>query len=213
MKTIRVFLAVNLDLAIVRSIADEQRELKQSCETAGLHVRWVPPPNMHVTIRFLGQVTEPMISAVKDVLEPMTRAFAQFEVESVGLGAFPDAERARVVWSGVRCPSGELERLYDKVSELLDRTGFPAEKRPFKSHVTIGRIKDRSSAGLAECLERCGAKEHGTSTIRDLICYRSDLQPTGADYHALWRLPLLGRGTGSQRSAHRNGTSTTETKE
>jgi 2'-5' RNA ligase len=212
MKTIRAFLAINLDLAIVRSIAEEQRALKERCEEAGLRVRWVPPPNMHVTIRFLGQVTEPMISAVKDALEPMTRAFAQFEVQSIGLGAFPDTERARIVWSGVRCPSGELERLYTRVSELLEQTGFPAEKRPFKSHVTIGRIKDRSTTGLAACLEPAADEDHGASTVRDLICYRSDLQPTGADYHALWRLPLLGRG-GNHRSGYRNGNSTTVTKE
>ena len=198
MKTIRVFLAINLDLVAVRAVAEEQKRLKQECERAGIRVRWVPPPNMHVTIRFLGQVTEPMISAVKDALEPMTRAFAPFEVESYGLGAFPDPERARVVWSGVRCASGELERLYNKVSELLENTGFPAEKRPFKSHVTIGRIKSGDSAGLADCLAESAETEQGTSKIRDLICYRSDLQPTGADYHAMWRLPLLGRGNRDQ---------------
>ncbi|MBW2278810.1 MAG: RNA 2',3'-cyclic phosphodiesterase [Deltaproteobacteria bacterium] len=213
MKTIRTFLAINLDLAAVRSVAEEQRRLKQSCEAAGVRVRWVPPANMHVTIRFLGPVTEPMISAVRDALEPMTRSFAPFEVESFGLGAFPDAEQARVVWSGVRCESGELERLYAKVSKLLEDTGFAAEKRPFKSHVTIGRIKSGDSAGLPDCLAGSAEKEQGTSTIRYLICYRSDLQPTGADYHAMWRLPLLGRGTGTPRSGYRSGSSTTETKE
>jgi len=213
MKTIRSFLAVKLDLAAVRAIAEEQRQLKQSCEEARVRVRWVPPPNMHVTIRFLGGITEPMISAVKDALEPMTRSFAPFEVESIGLGAFPDAERARVVWSGVRCESGELERLYTKVSQLLERTGFPEEKRPFKSHVTIGRVKGSSSTGLADCLAEGADREQGKSTIRDLICYRSDLQPTGADYHALWRLPLLGRGSGASRSGRRNGPPKTESKE
>jgi len=213
MKTIRAFLAVNLDLAAVRSVAEEQRLLKQRCDAAGLRVRWVPPPNMHVTIRFLGQVTEPMISAVKDALEPVVRTFAPIEIESVGLGAFPDAEHARVVWSGVRCASGELERLYSKVSESLENTGFPEEKRPFRSHVTIGRIKGGDSPGLAGCLAESADGEHGVSTIRDLVCYRSDLQPTGADYHALWRLPLSGRGNGAARPGYRNGAPTTETKE
>jgi 2'-5' RNA ligase len=197
MKTIRAFLAVNLDLAAVRAVADEQRQLKKACDEASIRVRWVPPPNMHVTIRFLGQVTEPMIGAVKDVIEPAARKVAPFEVISAGLGAFPDPEHARVVWAGVRCESGELERLYQTVSNLLEETGFAAEKRPFRSHVTIGRIKSGGSDGLASCLEQAADKEFGPSTIRDLICYRSDLQPTGADYHALWRLPLLGRGSAS----------------
>jgi 2'-5' RNA ligase len=213
MKTIRAFLAINLDLAAVRAIAEEQKQLKQRCDSADVRVRWVPPPNMHVTIRFLGQVTEPMISAVKDALEPATRTFAPFEIESVGLGAFPEVERARVVWSGIRCASGDLERLYTATSELLEQTGFPAEKRPFRSHVTIGRVKSGRSSGLAECLADGADKELGASTIRDLICYRSDLKPSGADYHAMWRLPLLGRGSGSAKPGYRNGPPTAETKE
>lgn len=213
MKTIRAFLAINLDLAAVRAVAEEQHRLKERCDAAGIRVRWVPPPNMHITIRFLGQVTEPMISAIKDVLEPATRSIAPFEIQSVGLGAFPDLERARVVWAGGRCESGEVERLYTRVSQLLEDTGFPAEKRPFASHVTIGRIKSGRSDGLATCLAEDADSEFGTSTIRDLICYRSDLQPTGADYHSLWRLPLLGRGGGDPKPEVRNSAPANETKE
>jgi len=213
MKTIRTFLALNLDLAAVRAIAEAQLQLRDRCSEAGVEVRWVPPQNMHVTIRFLGQITEPMIGAIKDVIEPAARAFPQFEVESVGLGAFPDLEHARVVWAGLRCESGELERLYRTVSELLEETGFPAEKRPFKSHVTIGRIKSSGSPGLAECIEAGSTHQYGSSTIRDLICYRSDLQPKGADYHSLWRLPLLGRGSGGSRPSSRAEVPRNEAKE
>lgn len=213
MKTIRAFLAINLDLAAVRAVADQQRRLKERCDAAGIRVRWVPPPNMHITIRFLGQVTEPMISAIKDALEPATRAIAPFEIRSVGLGAFPDLERARVVWAGVTCEDGEVGRLYATVSELLEETGFPAEKRPFSSHVTIGRIKSGRSDGLAACLAEDAETAFGTSTIRDLNCYRSDLQPTGADYHSLWRLPLLGRGGGDPKPAVPSGAPASEMKD
>jgi 2'-5' RNA ligase len=214
MKTIRTFIALNLDLAAVRAVAQAQRQLRDRCSEAGIEVRWVPPQNMHVTIRFLGQVTEPMVGAIKDVLEPAARSFPQFEIDAEGLGAFPDLERARVVWAGLRCESGELERLYRTVSELLEETGFAAEKRPFKSHVTIGRIKSGRSPGLAACLEADSPQEYGTSTIRDLICYRSDLQPKGADYHSLWRLPLLGRVSGgNSKSAARAGAPRNEAKE
>jgi len=193
MKTIRSFLAVNLELDTVRAIAEQQRVLRERCDEAGAKVRWIPPPNMHVTIRFLGQVTEPMVQSLKDALETVTRRHGPFDALARGLGAFPDAARAKVLWVGVEA-DGYLERLYDDVSSCLDETGFRAEKRPFRSHLTIGRVKQAGSGdALAECLAAGAEQEFGGSTIRDLICYRSDLQPHGADYRVMWRLPLTGR--------------------
>lgn len=193
MKTIRSFLAVDLDLETVRAIAAEQRVLKERCAAAGATVRWVPPPNMHVTIRFLGQVTEPMVQALKDALEPVARRHGQFETQARGLGAFPDAERAKVLWVGVES-DGRLEQLYRDVSSCLDEAGFRGEQRPFRSHLTIGRVKQLGAPdGIAACLADGAEQEFGGSTVRDLICYRSDLQPRGADYHVLWRLPLTVR--------------------
>ena len=193
MKTIRSFLAVNLELETVRAIAERQRQLRERCDEAGAKIRWVPPANMHVTIRFLGQVTEPMVRALKDALEPVARRHGPFEAQALGLGAFPDPAKAKVVWVGVES-EGRLERLYEDVSSCLDETGFRAEKRPFRSHLTIGRVKHPGADGaIAACFEDADELRFGGSTIRDLLCYRSDLHPQGADYSVMWRLPLSGR--------------------
>jgi len=195
MKTIRSFLAVNLDLDTIRAIGDEQRQLRERCEEGGAEIRWVPPANMHITIRFLGQVTEPMVQALQDALEQVTRKQAPFEAQAVGLGAFPDPEKPKVVWVGVEA-EGRLEQLYDAVSACLEETGFQTEKRPFRSHLTIGRVKQLDESGtLATCLTEAAEQRFGGATIRDLFCYRSDLHPEGADYHVMWRLPLSGRRT------------------
>ena len=193
MKTIRAFLAINLELDTVRAIADEQVELKRACDEAELPVKWVPPQNMHLTIRFLGQVTEPMVGAIKDALERVATTLAPFDLIAAGLGTFPSSDAARVIWVGARCGNNGLDELYRRVSHTLEQTGFAGEKRPFQSHVTIGRIKADATPGLATCVEASAEKEFGTSKIRDLICYRSDLHPQGADYRALWRLSLSGR--------------------
>ena len=78
MKTIRSFLAIKLDLATVENVAAAQKRLRETCKGAGFRVRWVPPPNIHMTLRFLGQITEPMAYALKDMLEPIITKTASF---------------------------------------------------------------------------------------------------------------------------------------
>ncbi len=193
MKAIRSFLALNIDLHSVRSIDREQRILRGKCEETGITVKWVPPQNMHLTMRFLGELTEPMIQAVKDTVEQVTRSFPPFEMETAGLGVFPDTRNPQVIWAGVHSDGSHLERLYTALSKVLEETGFKTDSRPFKSHVTIGRIKSGDAAALFGCLEESDKVVFGRSKIRDLVCYRSALNAAGADYHLLWSLPLLGR--------------------
>ncbi len=198
METIRCFLAVKLDIETARSIAGLQRDLKDRCDEAEIKVGWVPPPNMHVTIRFLGQVTEPMVRAIYGMLEPMTARTQSFEVDAAGLGAFPNVEKPRVVFAGLRSGAEDLTELYDKVSKRLTEAGFNFEERPFQSHVTIGRVKGGNSSDLANCL---GDDDpfFGTTWVRNLYCFRSDLSPKGAEYHIMWSLPLAGGGYRRER--------------
>ncbi|MFO8073720.1 MAG: RNA 2',3'-cyclic phosphodiesterase [Polyangia bacterium] len=198
MKTIRCFLAVDPSLETARVLSDAQIALRDESERAGLRVRWVPPQNLHVTLRFLGQLTEPMIRSIQDALEPIAERHPPFEMRSSGLGAFPDIERPRVIWLGVETPEDELRGLHDDVAAVLDEIGFESEPRPFHSHLTLGRVK-KGSAGGAAALAEMDPPEAGTSLVRELVCYRSDLHTDGADYRALWRLRLRGHPRGGLR--------------
>ncbi|MCP4678863.1 MAG: RNA 2',3'-cyclic phosphodiesterase [Deltaproteobacteria bacterium] len=198
MKTIRCFLAVKLDIETVRSIADVQRDLKDRCDEAEIKVRWVPPPNIHATIRFLGQITEPMVRAIYGMLEQVTQRVQSFEIESAGLGAFPSMEKPRVVWAGLRSGAEDLTELYEKVSKRLIEAGFNFEERPFQSHVTIGRIKDGDVNDFSSCIGDADPF-FGKTWVRNLYCYRSDLSPKGAEYHTMWSLPLAGSGYRRER--------------
>jgi RNA 2',3'-cyclic 3'-phosphodiesterase len=194
MRTIRSFIAVNIGVAIVRAVADEQSRLRRAVSArGGVEVRWVAPQNLHVTLSFLGQVTEPMVAAIEDGLEPVARRFSPFEITARGLGVFPDARHPRVVWVGLGDAGESLVRLHAAIAEVLGRMGFDLEDKPFRSHVTIGRVKGGDGEALAACLAEAGEKTYGSFTVRDIACYRSDLRPTGADYVMLWRLPLGGR--------------------
>jgi RNA 2',3'-cyclic 3'-phosphodiesterase len=190
MRTIRSFIAVNLGINAVRAVADEEARLRRAASARGLDVRWIAPQNLHVTLAFLGQVTEPMVEAIEDGLEPITRKLAPFELVAKGLGVFPDAAQPRVVWVGLEDPGGSLVRLHFAVSEVLGRMGFSLDDTPFRSHVTIGRVKGGDADSLAACLAEAGEKTYGAFNVRDVACYRSDLRPTGADYQMMWRLGL-----------------------
>ncbi len=190
MRTIRSFLAIKLDIDTVRAISETQQRLSTACSESGMKISWVPPPNMHITIRFLGNITEPMIHALKDMLKPTVFKFKAFELEAKGLGAFPDVEKPRIVWAGIEDGTGILSQLHGAVSERLVSAGFQIDDKPFKSHVTLGRIKGGQTDDLASCLAEEMSESWGTTIVKNIYCYRSDLNPKGAEYHILWRLPL-----------------------
>ncbi len=200
MKTIRSFLAVRLNIEVVHSLAEVQTGLRDFCNDSEIKVAWVPPPNMHVTMRFLGPVTEPMAHALQGMLKPVLARFHAFELQVSGLGTFPTPERPRIIWAGLKEGSEELGKLYDLISERLVSAGFNFDEKPFQSHVTLGRIKGGETDPLSSyLLENDGS--WGTSVVRNLYCYRSDLKPTGAEHHVLWRLPFIGH---AQRIEPRN---------
>jgi 2'-5' RNA ligase len=199
MKTIRSFLAIDLCLQTARALGDFQRTLAERCREAGARVSWVPPQNLHVTIAFLGQVTEPMVSSLSSVLAPAAAAIPSFDMACAGLGAFPDPGHPRVIWAGVSSPGGELEFLHSRVVGILGETGFNLDGKPFRSHVTIGRVRALGDGGLDACLAGEAPDGFGETRVADLACYRSDLDPKGADYQLLWRTPLTGRATTPER--------------
>jgi 2'-5' RNA ligase len=189
MKTIRCFLAVKLNIEAVRSLSEAQVQLKNLCKEARIDVRWVPPPNMHITMRFLGNITEPMAYAIEDMLQPIIAQTEIFDLETAGLGAFPGIGRPRVIWAGSRNGTAELTDLHAKVSKRLVATGFQLDDKPFRAHVTLGRIKGGSIESLKSCLPGDDIF-FGLSKVRNLYCYRSDLSTKGAEYHSMWRSPL-----------------------
>ncbi len=207
MKTIRSFLALKLNLSVVERLAETQKQLRTFCRDAEMQVRWVPPPNIHVTMRFLGNVTEPMAYAVKDMLEPIITRTEGFELEMVGLGAFPDVTHPRVIWAGFGRGSEVLTELHSSIYNRLLKAGFNLDDKPFRAHVTLGRIKGGPPEGLTSCLSDDIASDFGVSTISNLHCYRSDLTPKGAEYTSVWALPFQRT---SRRNAH-NGKQAQET--
>lgn len=206
----RLFVAVNLSLATTRKIADVVSRLQRSGDKE-LRVAWVPPQNLHVTLKFLGWTHAETLDAVRDRVEEQTKGRKGFDLGAKGVGAFPNTRNARVVWVGVQDPSGTLGRLAKDIEAAMTKLGFEAEGRAYHPHVTIGRVKEGKSVEnlVAPYLET----DFGSSLIRDVIIYESLTKPSGSEYIVRHRLPLDAPPYRAERQTRDVEVGTTENEE
>jgi len=189
--TIRTFIAIELPQTIVSFLAGIQDRLKSS----GMSARWVRPENIHLTLKFLGNIhTEDIDNAIA----AMDRAVAgkgPIHLKTGQLGVFPNRRRPRVLWAGIGGQSERLCRLHDTLEEHFNLMGFPKETKPFRGHLTLGRFKGRIDTTSLRSVKDETAAMQSTPFIADAIClFKSDLKPGGAVYTKLDRKALSGTG-------------------
>lgn len=152
-------------------------------------VAWVAPANLHVTLKFLGEVDEGRVPSVAAALAAAAGAHGAFDVSVRGLGAFPSPERPRVLWAGLEDDAGRLGALAGGVDAACAALGFPRETRAFASHVTLGRAREgRRQPALADALARGG--EFGRVRVERVALMQSELSPRGSRYSELALCPL-----------------------
>lgn len=179
---IRSFVAIEIDQA--------QREhleaLTQRLRKCPVRAVWVRPENMHLTLRFLGEVERGLLDKLSARLESEYDKLRPISARMRGIGAFPNVRRARVVWTAVEASDGALEQLQDIAERGAREAGLAAEKKPFQAHVTLGRIKGPDGLDrLAAVLEREAGFDGGEFTIDHVALFRSELTPRGAVYTRL----------------------------
>jgi 2'-5' RNA ligase len=156
-------------------------------------VRWVAGKNIHLTLKFLGEVDSNKIEAISRVIDTESRQISPFDLSAGGVGAFPNPRRPRVVWIGVQAPPvlAELAAAIDRGTQQL---GFPAEDRPFSPHLTLGRVPQNASPqevqAIGQILSTTKIGELGGFEVRQVTLFRSDLQPSGAVYTPLFSAAL-----------------------
>ena len=134
----RAFVAVFPPPEVRRALAGAARGLPVSGE-----VRWVRPENVHLTLKFLGDVSKDDLSRVVEALEPLRDRHEPFEAEPSGFGAFPSTRRARTLWAGIGEGSEPLRTLAKDVEASLEPLGFGREDRAYMPHLTLGRARAR----------------------------------------------------------------------
>lgn len=186
-RLLRTFVALRLGETTSRRLAREAERLARIDE--GFHV--APGEAFHLTLHFLGDTREEDVMPVSRALEEAAEATPPFDVEYGGLGAFPDARRARVVWAAVRDdPAGAAARLAAAVGERLAPLGFPPEARAWTPHVTLGRVRARPSDALVAAIEAGAATDLGAETLSDLKLILSRSEAGRYHYIDLTTVPL-----------------------
>jgi len=193
----RLFVAVNLSIASTRRVAEGLERLRRAGSERGFRVSWVPPANLHVTLKYLGWTRPDAAFGVRDQLRTRLEGKKGFDIEATGTGAFPSTAAARVVWVGVRDPSGALAELAREVDRAMVDLGYAAETRPYHPHVTLGRV--REPADVAELLAAVGPPSFGNSFVREMVVYESVTKSNGSEYFPLARVPLGGSPPRTER--------------
>ncbi len=179
---IRSFICVEIDDAIRAALADAQ----QALAGAGGQVRWSKPENVHVTLKFLGDIAEENVGAACRIVKSVAGGYDAFDITVAGFGAFPNWRRPRVVFAHVDDPTGALAKLTKAFEREMTAIGVKREKRPFRSHLTLGRVKPtRGIDGLAAAVAERGDETFGSQAVGEVVLMRSELRPAGPIYSRL----------------------------
>lgn len=184
---IRTFIALPLPDHLVRLAGDLQSELKG----LGLALRWVRPENIHLTLKFLGQIPSQRVAEVTGAMQAAGRETPPLSLTVQGMGVFPGIRAPKVLWVGLGGATDALGRLQGRLEECLTEVGFAPERRPFKAHMTLARIKARVDADrLLQGLQAAGGYAPRPFEVQEMVLYRSELRPRGAVYTPLARAVL-----------------------
>ena len=182
---VRSFVAVLLPDRMRAGLARVSAELRG--QTRGL--AWVRADNLHLTLRFLGEIEPMRLERVREAVAAAAAAVARFTVSLGGLGGFPSGRAPRVLWASVAAGGKELETLYAALEAELVARGVPGESRPFHPHVTLARARDPRGAGDLWSVLGVGPA-FGEVRVGALHLMRSDLGPRGSRYSVLAEAPL-----------------------
>ena len=178
---IRSFIAFDIDNeSLLRKFSEAQDILVNT----GASLKLVHPQNIHITMRFLGNISLNMIDSIHEEMNKVS--FTPFDVEIKGLGAFPSLEYTRVVWAGIRKGTDELTDISSQLEPRLKKLGFRQNQKGFSPHLTIARVKTgRNKAELARCIDELVNYEFGVVKANCLKLKKSVLTPKGPIYSTL----------------------------
>jgi RNA 2',3'-cyclic 3'-phosphodiesterase len=190
MNLLRAFIAIEIPLGIREAICKAITPLQKGL---GSLVRWVPMENMHLTLKFLGDVSPANVEMLSQMLHAEADLFHCFDLHLSGLSSFPNLKRPRVIYIGIQAPA-MLEALQRGIESASRRLGYESEERGFSPHLTIGRVKQSVTAtdqqAIRRALEDTGIDLLGTARVDSVQLYRSDLKPSGSVYTRLYSAQL-----------------------
>ncbi|HMI30899.1 MAG TPA: RNA 2',3'-cyclic phosphodiesterase [Candidatus Limnocylindrales bacterium] len=182
---VRTFVALVIPKPWIRYLARVEEELSK--RMSGLS--WVKPDNMHITIRFLGDLGDSGVRRAGESTARGAESHFAFPARLGNLGAFPNVSRPRVLWMGLAEGSAEGVAVAKSVNQSLQHDGFGPPDKPFKPHITLARVREHAQ-GVEALLEYALPPAPEAAPLDRIVVMKSDLHPTGARYTALEEIRL-----------------------
>ena len=183
---VRLFVAIEIDQAARKVVRDIQQSLAPKCTG----VKWTPPEQVHLTVKFLGDVADGDVAGACEAVSRTTKASTPFELGVEGAGCFPPGGPARIVWIGAGDSSGRLKSLVERVESEMEVLGFLRENRPFSAHLTIGRVKEDRSVGVVRAAVGAAKFKPFVQSVTSVTLMSSVLSPRGPTYTPVHRATL-----------------------
>ena len=194
---VRLFVAIDLPETAKEALRQAVSDLQDSLQQG---IRWVRPEGVHLTLKFLGDVSTARIGDIQEAMERAAREFgpANFRLSLSGLGVFPNPREPRVLWAGVSGDMEALEHFQGLVDGALEGAGFTRERRPFRPHLTLGRVRDQvgpaDRRNIGQAMQQATLPLGVEWQVREVHLIRSTLAPGGAIYDSIGSAPLTGNG-------------------
>ena len=186
----RLFVALEIPAAVRDNLAAQVAELRElSAKVADKRPRWVRPENLHVTLKFIGEVSPAKLEGIRGALSAI-RSDAPVQIEFRRLGFFPNEQHPRVLWAGLDA-SPNLSSLARDIDGALETQGIARERRAFTPHLTLARFEPPGlHEKLRAAIQKNGAREFGSFQTREFYLIESKLKPSGAEYTTLASYPF-----------------------
>ncbi len=185
----RSFIAIEIPPGVKTELA----ALIERLRVCRVRAAWAKPDTMHLTLHFLGEVSEDHIATIRESLAMKTQSIPPFELRVAGTGAFPNVLKPSVIWVGLAPLDGGLDRLHKLVQETVEGAGLSCDRKAFRPHVTLARMKERDRTGeLARLLGAESGFTAGSFRVESVTLFSSRLTRAGAIHNPLATFDLQG---------------------
>ncbi len=183
----RIFVAVDISEAAKELVGKHQEELKKGFPT--VRVGWEKREKLHLTLKFLGEIDDERLAELEVIVKKTAQKFSKFKLFLRNNGVFPNKKRAKILWFGIDDKKGSLTEIKENLEAELEKLGFAKEKRRFKPHLTIARLREPSKDLVSKHLEN--KIEPVGFEVSGIVIYESELRPTGSVYKIVSKHELI----------------------
>ncbi|SLM29490.1 conserved hypothetical protein [Desulfamplus magnetovallimortis] len=188
----RAFIAISLPDSIVLFLQKLQSDIRT--KFPDITGSWTKTDSMHLTLSFLGNIHMEQVANIKAAMNIAASQAPSCKLFASGCGVFPSVKKAGVLWSGLKGDTMEISNLHSNLTTILERRGFPRERRSFRPHLTMCRLKkEHDPLMLAQLIKSFQNEKSLSFRCKTIDLFRSDLKPSGAVHTLVYSAPLSGR--------------------